>query len=147
MTHTGGGCQFIYDDNNQKIPNPYENKDYIGNVLIIQEKRNNNEWNACPDDTGRGGWIEFEFCKPARITSSSLLDVDGSESAKIVFEYWDGSNTENDPFPVPSTGDNGYFKHMWEDTPEVATEDVRKIRFEYTGSGSAEGIDYWYCPN
>jgi hypothetical protein len=140
MTHTSSGCEFIYE-NGQKIDNPYKNDKYLGNVLIIQEfhARGSDaaEMNSCPDDTGLGGYIEFEFCQPVSVNAGRLLDVDGAESADIRFYYSDGTNKKYD---VGSTGDNGYWRY------EYKEHDVTKVVFEYTGSGSVEGIEYWYCP-
>ncbi|KAL3914431.1 MAG: hypothetical protein SGARI_000124 [Bacillariaceae sp.] len=134
MTHTNGGCQFIYDDNNNKIDNPYKNDKYLGNVLILQEYHAKGsdaaEMNSCPDDTGKGGYIMFEFCQAVSINAGRLLDVDGSESADINVTEYD----------VGKTGDNGYWRYEYEE------EDVVKVVFEYNGSGSVEGVEYWYCP-
>ncbi|KAL3939590.1 MAG: hypothetical protein SGARI_001314, partial [Bacillariaceae sp.] len=137
MKHTSGGCQYLYE-NGQKIPNPYKNDEYLGNVLVIQEKRSSNEMNSCPDDTGRGGYIMFEFCQPVTVNAGRLLDVDGAESADISFHYADGSSTTYD---VGTTGDNGYWRYDYEEA------NVTKVVFEYTGSGSVEGVEYWYCPD
>ncbi|KAL3916710.1 MAG: hypothetical protein SGILL_005055 [Bacillariaceae sp.] len=148
MTHNGTGCDFVYD-NNEKIPNPYKNDKYLGKVLVIQEWHNlggdAEEMDSCPDDTGKGGYIEFEFCEPVSLSAGRLLDVDGTESAKIEFFY--SSEGDCDP-PVASevidvgkTGDNGYWNYQYD------KECVERVRFTYTGSGSVEGINYsWACP-
>ena len=92
---------------------------------------------SCPDDTGKGGYIEFEFCQPVSVTAGRLLDVDASESADIRFYYSDGTSKKYD---VGTTGDNGYWRYDYNE------DDVVKVKFEYTGSGSVEGIEYSYCP-
>jgi hypothetical protein len=51
---------------------------YLGNVLIIQEK-GDNEPLSCPDDSAAGGTISFDFCEPVicHFQAGQLLDVDG----------------------------------------------------------------------
>jgi hypothetical protein len=143
-----GGGEFLMDfkngqcvlRNGVQTPNPYVNDKYLGNVLILQEYQGGTdaqEMNACPDDTGKGGYIQFDFCQPVDVKAGRLLDVDGAESADIRFFYADGTQKKYD---VGSTGDNGYWSFDYNE------ENVVKIKFEYTGSGSVEAVEYSYCP-
>lgn len=50
-------------------PNSNVNNAYLGNVLIIQEK-GDNEPLSCPDDSYAGGTITFDFCDPVILQSS-----------------------------------------------------------------------------
>ena len=141
MTHgSGSTCNFVLDGNNQKIENEFKNDKYLGNVLILQEYQGGTdaqEMNSCPDDTGKGGYIQFDFCQPVDVTAGKLLDVDGAESADIRFFYSDGTSKKYD---VGTTGDNGYWSYDYNES------DVVKVMVEYTGSGSVEAIEYSYCP-
>ncbi|KAL3923230.1 MAG: hypothetical protein SGILL_001775, partial [Bacillariaceae sp.] len=134
-------CYYDYDSAGNLIDNPYKNDKYLGNVLILQEYHAKGsdalEMESCPDDTGKGGYIMFEFCQPVNVNAGRLLDVDGGESADIKFYHDDESVTEYD---VGKTGDNGYWRYAYEE------ENVKKVVFEYSGSGSVEGLEYWYCP-
>jgi hypothetical protein len=139
----GGGPFLMYKSGGQCVlkggveqANPYKNDKYLGNVLIIQEKYNiANEMQSCPDDTGSGGYILFEFCEPVTFNTGSLLDVDAAESAKIEF-YYDGV-AQPETFKVPMVGDNGYWGKGTFDE-----ENVVKVKFVFTGSGCIEGVSY-----
>jgi hypothetical protein len=142
-----GGGPFLMDYNSStkkcvlrngvETPNPYKNDKYLGKVLIIQEISTGDENKSIPDDTGSGGYIMFEFCKPVTLNAGRLLDVDGTESADIQFFYANGSSKI---LNVGRTGDNGYWNYNYNES------DVTKVVFKYTGSGSVEGVSYSYCP-
>ncbi|KAL3941604.1 MAG: hypothetical protein SGARI_000541 [Bacillariaceae sp.] len=139
MEHTSGST--CVNTTTPATPNPYVNDQYLGNVLILQEYQGGNhesEMGECPDDTGKGGYILFEFCQAVDVIAGRLLDVDGAESADIVFTYEDLSTETVD---VGTTGDNGYWRY------EYQRNNVISVKVEYTGSGSVEGLEYSYCPD
>lgn len=108
-----GGAPFesVYDTNaandcREMVPqttNPNINDVYLGNVLIIQEKGDNNEPDSCPDDSNVGGTITFDFCEPVSFQSLQLLDID--EGDELELYYSDGRPVKTIAFP--NTGDNG----------------------------------------
>jgi hypothetical protein len=105
-----GGAPFesAYDTNaandcRELVPQtPNINDVYLGNVLIIQEK-GDNEPDSCPDDSNVGGTITFDFCEPVSFQSLQLLDIDDGD--EMEFYYSDGRPVKTIPFP--NTEDNG----------------------------------------
>ena len=124
--HWGGGPTSGSD------PNPFQNCEALGNVLVIQES---SDW--CPDDSSRGGYIQFQFRSPAYVHSLKLLDVDNNESPpKIKVRYSNG--TERFWF-AGKTGNNG----VW--TESLLQGDVSWILINFYGSGSVTDVQYSEC--
>ncbi len=104
-------------------------------VAIIQE-----EEKACPDDTGKGGYITFTFRESIDLVLTSLLDIDDSSAAMITLTY-NGQNRKT--FQTSATGNNGFF-------PLNINTDLYKnvsmVDVKYKGSGSINSLVYRYCP-
>lgn len=127
----GGQPTRVVNGNTQT--NPYANCDLQGNVLIIQESNKN-----CPDDSGGGGWIIFDFATPTEVDFAGLLDVDEGNTPDFKITHADGSiENENN---TPGTGDNGLLKEPLE------KNDVSQISIRYHGSGSINNLSYRFCP-
>eukprot|EP00538_Stauroneis_constricta_P012542 CAMPEP_0119545366 /NCGR_PEP_ID=MMETSP1352-20130426/126_1 /TAXON_ID=265584 /ORGANISM="Stauroneis constricta, Strain CCMP1120" /LENGTH=1333 /DNA_ID=CAMNT_0007589901 /DNA_START=428 /DNA_END=4425 /DNA_ORIENTATION=- len=106
----------------------YEHCEAQGNVLVIQEYNN-----ACPDDTGSGGYITVAFKDPVDITSVAMVDIDEDTVNKIKFIYASGNPKTED---TDETGDNGLWKKSFDE------KNVKAIEVYYPGSGSLSGINY-----
>jgi hypothetical protein len=117
-------------------PNPFKNDKYLGNVLIIQERRPG-EPNSCPDDTAAGGSITFDFCEPVFFQTLELLDVDFAESATLVFHYSTAAPPKT--VAVPKTGDNGVFIEDYNESHVI------KLEVVFSGSGSVSALYYLLC--
>jgi len=117
----------------------------IGNVLIIQESKK-----TCPDDTGGGGTITFDFDSSiigsVQITLIKILDTDEGNTPEV--RVWKSnrslSSSHNTQFKTPGTGDNGlFFKDFSQDKNLVDKfTDIKRIQFKYYGSGSIAEIRY-----
>jgi len=116
---------------------PYENCTPQGNVLIIQESDK-----SCPDDSGGGGDIIFQFKHPTEVESASLLDVDDNEKTpKILVTFEDDNGeTQETEFVTVGTGDNGLY------TQPIGLEKVSQVIVRFDGSGSVANLLYRFCP-
>ena len=121
----------LYESGGPDSPHP--NCNHIGNVLVIQESNKN-----CPDDSGAGGTIAFEFAAGVDFEFAGLLDTDEKNTPEITL-----TDTNGNDYPVitvEATGDNGY-------TAEYADlANVKKISILYHGSGSIAALGYRVCP-
>jgi hypothetical protein len=122
-----GGAPTLSDGS----PNPYNNCDPIGNVLVIQESDK-----SCPDDSWSGGWIQFDFKNPASVQLAKLLDVDEGNTPEINISHGDGYQTM---LKTTATGDNG----VW--SQPILLNEVTRIKIKYYGSGSIAGLVYSIC--
>mmetsp|Transcript_6501 Transcript_6501/g.9863 ORF Transcript_6501/g.9863 Transcript_6501/m.9863 type:complete len:632 (-) Transcript_6501:205-2100(-) len=114
--------------------NPYSNCEPQGNVLIIQESNK-----SCPDDTGDGGELLFEFTEATDVNFATLLDVDFSENTpEFYLTYGDGSTSSK--IDTTGTGDNGLFKKS------LGASNVKKVKLVFHGSGSISELSYRFCP-
>jgi hypothetical protein len=115
--------------------NPHANcpKKPIGNVLIIQEGPKD-----CPDDTGQGGWITFEFKEGVEFSLAQFLDIDDSKPLNIKVWTHDQDLTASPTLDMTTvdTGENGLLD-LTVDVPNT-----RKVEIEYSGSGCVAGIGY-----
>lgn len=127
--HGPGGAPFKSDGS----PNPYKNCEPLGNVLIIQESNK-----SCPDDTAKGGWINFDFTEPAHVALAKLLDVDEGNTPEITVTYADGRPDETTI--VPGTGDNGLVETV------LNADGVTRVSIFYYGSGSIAELVFRICP-
>jgi hypothetical protein len=125
----GPGGEPILSNGN---PNPYMNCERLGNVLIIQESNK-----GCPDDTGNGGWINFDFRVPVDLKEAVILDIDEGVTPKIMLWY---GNAQYKEIITPPTQNNGLWKQAI-DLPEVT-----KMSIVYAGSGSIGELVYGFCP-
>ena len=105
-----------------------------GNVLIFEE----NPGNGTPDDTARGGTIQFDFDR-TKLSSVKLESIGILDDAKgwITINYMDGSlfeqeitNTEENELRFFSPGDLNLDK------------DVKKFTVRFTGSGAVSGVTF-----
>jgi hypothetical protein len=63
-------------------PNPYENCQPLGNILVIQESDK-----SCPDDSWAGGWLQFDFRVPTEVLFAKLLDIDEGKKCLYLLGY------------------------------------------------------------
>eukprot|EP00980_Cylindrotheca_fusiformis_P030185 scaffold24525_cov162-Cylindrotheca_fusiformis.AAC.2 len=113
-------------------PNPHQNCQPLGNILVIQESDK-----SCPDDSWQGGWLQFDFRDPTEVLFAKFLDID--EGFIPIIEVWHGQ-AQTTIFEAEATGDNG----LWNQS--IALANVTKLRIEYQGSGSLAELAYRYCP-
>jgi len=118
--------------------NPYQNCDYLGNVLIIQE---DNGYEEQPDDNKNGGKISLDFLPMVEeVYEIGLLDVDFPVSITVVYINDKGQMQEKPPVSVPLRGNNSL------QTVILNVKNVVQLRFNLEHSAAITSIAFCYLP-
>ncbi len=114
--------------------NPYQNCNYLGNVLIIQE---DNGYEDQPDDNQDGGTISFDFSPVAKeIYEIELLDIDYPVSITVVNMDDNGMMQEKPPLDVPLRGNNSLQKIA------LNEKNVVQLRLNLRRSGAVSSLSF-----
>ena len=118
--------------------NPYQNCNYLGNVLIIQE---DNGYEDQPDDNQYGGTMSFDFSPVAQeIYEIELLDIDYPVSITVVYMDDNGMMQEKPPLDVPLRGNNSLQKIA------LNEKNVVQLRLNLRSSGAVSSLSFCYSP-
>ncbi len=118
--------------------NPYQNCNYLGNVLIIQE---DNGYEEQPDDNQYGGTMSFDFSPAAQeIYEIELLDIDYAVSIIVVYMDDNGTMQEKSPLEVPLRGNNSLQKIA------LNEKNVVQLRLNLRSSGAVSSLSFCYSP-
>ena len=118
--------------------NPYQNCEYLGNVLIIQE---DNGFEEQPDDNQDGGTVTMDFSPMAEeVYEIGMLDVDYPVSITIVYIDDEGNMQEKPPIDVPVRGNNS------NQTVVLNEKNVVQLRLNLKRSGATTFLSFCYTP-